>query len=152
MTNPEVRRGTARDRPAVLELLKQAGLPTADLADAATVEFWVADDEGRIAGAIGLERFGADALLRSLVVAPGYRNRGLGIELVAALEREARAAGVRTLVLLTQTAEKFFARLGFAAIDRAAAPAPVQASAEFRSLCPSCAFTMIKAELPVAAP
>jgi arsenate reductase len=144
MTGPELRAATIRDLPAVLDLLKQASLPTEDLQESVGVQFWVAEDGDRVVGAIGLERFGTQGLLRSLVVSPEYRRRGLGVRLAKALEGYASAAGVQQLVLLTQTADRFFARLGYAAIDRAAAPEAVKASAEFGSLCPSCAHTMIK--------
>jgi amino-acid N-acetyltransferase len=45
-------------------------------------------------------------------------------------------------VLLTQTAEVFFANRGYRRIGRADAPQAVQASAEFRSLCPASAVAM----------
>jgi len=80
-----IRRGEPADTPSVLELLTAAGLPTADLTS-------------------------ADGLLRSLAIAGEYRHRGLGRELVARLERDARADGIAQLVLLTETAESFFSR------------------------------------------
>ena len=132
------------DRPGVERLLADAGLPTADLGTAPDLRFHVVREHGRVVGAIGLERYGTAGLLRSLVVAPGLRGRGLGAELVEALEQDALAAGIETLVLLTQTAETFFARRGYARIERAAAPDGVRASAEFSALCPASATTMIK--------
>ena len=60
--------------------------------------------------------------------------------------RVARACqGIGQLVLLTQTAEQFFARRGYAVIAREAAPAAVQHSAEFRSICPASATCMTQA-------
>lgn len=93
-------------------------------------------------GAVALERYGADALLRSLVVAPGARGRGLGTALVYALERTAGAAGIATLYLLTETAEAFFAARGYEAIERADVPAAVAASEQFRLHCPASAVCM----------
>jgi N-acetylglutamate synthase-like GNAT family acetyltransferase len=144
MTGARVRAGTAADRGEVLELLERASLPTQDLGEATAVRFWVAEDDHRLVGAIGLERFGVNGLLRSLVVAPEYRNRGLGRALVETLERDARPAGVGLLVLLTQGAQAFFAHRGYAEIDRGYVPDEVQASAEFRSLCPASAACMMK--------
>jgi amino-acid N-acetyltransferase len=134
----------AGERAAIEALLRAAGLPTADLAGRDDLRFWRVCDRGRVVGAIGLEPHGDVGLLRSLVVAPELRGRGLGVVLVDALEREARATGLGALVLLTQTAEAFFANRGYRRIDRAAVPAAVQASAEFRSLCPASAAAMIK--------
>ena len=98
-----------------------------------------------ILGVIGLERFGSDALLRSLAVSPDHRKRGLGQELVARLEHDAQAEGIQRLVLLTETAEAFFRRLGFAVTDRSHVSDGVKQSAEFRSLCPISAICMSKA-------
>jgi amino-acid N-acetyltransferase len=139
-----VETATAGDRPAVIALLGAAGLPTSDLGAATDLRLRVVRDRDRVVGAIGLERFGTSGLLRSLVVAPEMRGRGLGGVLVDSVERDARRAGLDALVLLTQTAEPFFAARGYARIERAAAPESVKTSAEFASLCPASAVTMIK--------
>lgn len=141
MSDVRIRPGATTDRDAVRALLAQCALPTRDLDDA-DVRFWVAEQEARIAGVIGLERHGQHGLLRSLAVAPEARGRGHGLALVATLEHEARQAGLRSLVLLTETARTFFERLGYTVIARSNAPAAVQASAEFRSLCPASATCM----------
>lgn len=136
------------DLAAIQELLHRAGLPTDDLRCAPGLQVYVLEAEGLLAGVIGLERFGASALLRSLAVEPEYRGRGLGRELVAQLERYAQAGGVERLVLLTETAEAFFRRLDYVPIDRSNAPEAIKQSAEFRSLCPASAICMTKPLLP----
>lgn len=144
MTGARIRPGTAADRDAVLALLEQSALPTRDLVDAA-VRFWIAEQGTRLVGVVGLERHGAHGLLRSLAVAPDARGSGLGVELVATLEQAARQSGIDGLVLLTETARTFFERLGYAVIARGDAPPAVQASTEFRSICPASATCMWKA-------
>jgi amino-acid N-acetyltransferase len=140
---------TAADHSAVRLLLVEAGLPVADFDSAPRLSFWVVrDDSGRPVGAIGLERHGDIGLLRSLVVAPDWRSRGLGKTLVRTLEAQANAIGVVELVLLTETAEKFFRQLGYSAIDRDRAPTVLTSSAEFRTLCPSTAACMTKRLTP----
>ncbi|MBU8975882.1 GNAT family N-acetyltransferase [Lysobacter sp. MMG2] len=131
------------EEPRVRALLVEAALPVEDL-DQSNVHFMVAVDDDATIGAIGLEVFGPVGLLRSLVVRPEARGDGTGGRLVDALESFARTNRVSQLVLLTQTAAAFFAHRGYAVIDRAAAPAEVQRSAEFRSLCPASATCMIK--------
>lgn len=138
-----VEAASAADLPSIRALLEQAQLPHSDLTDATSVRFWVARD-GAVIGAIGLESFGTTGLLRSLVVSPRARGSGLGGQLVQALEAAAPAAGIRELVLLTQTAERFFAERGYTRIDRAHAPAAVSTASEFRSLCPASASCMAK--------
>jgi amino-acid N-acetyltransferase len=141
---PPVRRTQAFDVTAVLQLLRAAGLPTADLTSAPGLQLWVLETEARLVGVIGLERFGTSALLRSLCVAPDYQRTGFGHELVTRLERDAQADGVERLVLLTETAQGFFRGLGYEFIDRRYAPEEIKESAEFRSLCPASAACLTK--------
>jgi amino-acid N-acetyltransferase len=139
-----IRRGQSADLSAIAALLETAGLPTADLSSAGNFKTWVLEARGALLAAIGLECFGDQALLRSLVVAPEHRKRGLGRELVARLERDARAEGTTRLILLTETAETFFQARGYVITDRGQVSDAVKLSAEFRSLCPVSAVCMSK--------
>jgi amino-acid N-acetyltransferase len=134
---------SAQDLIAIRALLERSGLPTRDL-EAARPEFAVIHQDDEVVAAGALQRFGTSALLRSVVVAPDRRRSGLGRSVVGELERLARAAGISRLVLLTETAADFFARQGFRTIERGSAPEDMQASEEFRSLCPSSAICMDK--------
>lgn len=140
-----IRRGGPSDLAAVSTLLQRARLPIDDLTSAPGLTLWVLETEGELAGAVALEGVGPTArLLRSLVVAPAHQRRGLGQALVARVENDARAQGIEQLVLLTQTAQALFDRLGYQVIERASAPEHLQQSAEFRSLCPVSAVCMAK--------
>ena len=138
-----LRAATAGDYPAVLGLLERAGLPS-DGVPAGMHDFIVADREGRIVGAVGLEHYGESALLRSAVVDPGLRNTGLGTSLIEDLLARASERGIRDLYLLTTTAEGWFPRFGFVRIDRDAVPEAVRTSVEFREACPASATVMRK--------
>jgi amino-acid N-acetyltransferase len=142
-SQPSIRRGDANDMPAVLALLQSAGLPTSDLSSAQRLQLWVLQSDS-LQGVIALEHFGSEALLRSLAVASEYRQRGLGHELVARLEHDAQADGIKRLVLLTETAQAFFRTLDYQVIDRQSVSDAVKQSAEFRSLCPASAVCMSK--------
>jgi N-acetylglutamate synthase-like GNAT family acetyltransferase len=142
--NAALRSAVPDDCARIVALLEHDGLPAADITRDGLCNFVVALDAGEIIGAVGLERHGEHGLLRSLVVAPDWRGRGLGIALVEAVEAKARALGVRSLSLLTETAAPFFAALGYAAIARSQAPATVQASTEFTTLCPASSTCMHK--------
>lgn len=133
------------DLPAVRALLAAAGLPTADLAAAPRADFWGCDDGANLIGAIGLEAYGAVALLRSLAVAPAWQGRGLGAALLAHAERVARQRGITALYLLTTTAEAFFTRRGYSRLPREAAPPVLHRTAEFAALCPASAVCLMKA-------
>ena len=143
MATPLVRTATARDAESIRVLLELDGLPTGDLVSSQS-EFIVACQGTRIIGAGALQRFGAAALLRSVVVEVGARGSGVGHLILQELERRARAAGVTELILLTQTAKPFFERQNYRTIERESVPPAVQASEEFRSLCPESATCMAK--------
>lgn len=128
------------DLAAGIELLEEAGLPTADVSvDRLAL---VAESDAQIVGVIGLEQYAHLGLLRSLVVDSGSRKDGLGRQLVDTLEHLARARGVTELWLLTIDADAYFATLGFSRQPRTAAPAAIAASEEFSSLCPDDAVLM----------
>lgn len=140
----QLRAADSGDTQDIRLLLERNGLPTSDLASSHP-EFVVAHEGAELIGAGALERFGSVALLRSVVVAADRRGTGLGERIVRELERRARASGIEELVLLTQTAAPFFERHGYRVIERVAAAAAVQASEEFRSLCPVSSVCMMKA-------
>ncbi|MGH8864921.1 MAG: arsenic resistance N-acetyltransferase ArsN2 [Burkholderiales bacterium] len=130
---------------AVIALLEAASLPTEDLERSSMARFLVArHGSGKLIGAIGVERYGRAALVRSLVVAPEHRNRELGTKLVAELEARCRSLAVTDLFLLTTTARDFFARQRYQATGRESAPVALRAAAEFTRLCPDSAVCMTK--------
>lgn len=139
-----IRPATPADLPAVLGLLKDSGLPWQDVTPAHLDHFLLAVEDGAIIGSAGLERHGSDALLRSLAVASTHRAGGLGTRLAQAIEQDARSSGVAALYLLTTTAAEFFARRGYLRMARADAPAALQATTEFSTLCPAQAACMYK--------
>jgi amino-acid N-acetyltransferase len=138
-----VRTATDGDFAEVMALLRSAGLPEAGV-EPGLAGFYVAEAEGRIVGAVGLEPYGKDALLRSAVVDPAARGTGIGVALVERILDHARKRGVRGVYLLTTTAERWFPRFGFERITREDVPATVQASIEFREACPASAVVMRK--------
>ncbi|MGH7322715.1 MAG: arsenic resistance N-acetyltransferase ArsN2 [Candidatus Rokuibacteriota bacterium] len=137
----DVDRGRPDELDAVLALLTAAGLPREGVAEHFGY-FLVARANGRVVGAVGMEPYGAAALLRSLVVAPEHRGCGLGRALAERLLDEARARDVARVFLLTETAADFFARLGLERIGREDADPAVGASVEFQSACPRSAACM----------
>jgi amino-acid N-acetyltransferase len=136
-----IRTAVAADRRAVEALLQAAGLPLEGVAEH-FASFFVVDDGNAIVGASGLELYGSDALLRSVVVAEAARSAGVGSSLARRALDEAYARSVRSVYLLTTTADGFFARMGFETITRKDVPRSVQASREFEGACPTSAAVM----------
>ena len=132
------------DLEVAIRILQAANLPTVDLTDAHVEHFSFAGSATQPTGLVGLEVFGDVALLRSLVVVSERRGHGDGRRLLEHAENHARSAGVRTLYLLTTTAEKFFASHGFARLSRDAAPAAIRSTREFDGICPASSAFMSK--------
>jgi amino-acid N-acetyltransferase len=148
---PVLRAATAADLRDIQDLLTDALLPVDGVAGSLTT-FVVAAHDGKLVGAAGLELCGEDALLRSVVVAPEWRSRGLGRELVDRVIAEGNARRLRALYLLTTTAEQFFPAFGFERTTRDGVPDGVRATAEFQTACPASATVMRKRLEPCATP
>jgi amino-acid N-acetyltransferase len=139
----EVRTAEEKDLPAVLSLLGRADLPTAGVADAFS-HFIVAESEGRLIGAVGLELYGGSALLRSAAVEESWRGSGVGRVLVDRALDMARRHRIEDVYLLTTTAEHYFPKFGFACVSRDAVAEGVRSSVEFQTACPASAVVMRK--------
>ena len=137
----EIRPATDSDLEQVEALLRDARLPLEDARDAFRVGF-VAKEHKAIVGAVALEMYPDSALLRSLVVDQAAQGKGLGGRLTQAAIEEAQRRGVYAIYLLTTTAEQFFPRFGFVAVDRQSMPLSIQGSIEFQSACPASAIAM----------
>jgi amino-acid N-acetyltransferase len=131
-------------RSIAMALLQAEGLPMSDLTDAHLEHFFFAGSEVAPAALVGLEIYGADALLRSLVVKIPARAQGWGSALVAHAEDYAAAHQVSAIYLLTTTAEEFFEHRGYRRVDRTRAPPSIQATPEFSNLCPASSAFMVK--------
>lgn len=146
-----IRNAIDADLSAVESLLATNDLPLEGVRENFS-SFVVAEDRGAIRGAIGLEKFGSVALLRSVVVSPDNRGSGIGGRLVEQLLERADEEGIEDLYLLTTTAEKYFPRFGFTRTTRMAVPDAVKASAEFQGACPDTAVVMTRRNEAAARP
>jgi amino-acid N-acetyltransferase len=131
-------------REAAIALLEAASLPASDLTDAHMEHFFFSGPESAPTGLAGVEICGAEALLRSLAVVPGQRSTGLGSALLEHAEAHARSSGVRSIFLLTTTAEEFFRRRGYRTATRESAPAAIRETREFADICPATSAFMVK--------
>jgi len=85
-------------------------------------DFYVYEAEGVVAGTVRLHVSWEDlAEVRSLAVREDLAGRGVGRELVSACLDEARELGIKRVFALTYK-PGFFARLGFAEIDKSELP------------------------------
>lgn len=131
-------------RATAVALLQAQGLPFSDITDEHLEHFFFMGSDGAPTGLVGIEIYGIDALLRSLVVAENARTQGIGSALVQHAEDYATSRQVSAMYLLTTTAESFFQRRGYQRVDRTQAPPAIQFTPEFASLCPASSAFMMK--------
>jgi arsenate reductase (thioredoxin) len=146
--NGTIRSAAMAEWRAIERLIGQAALPTDDLSESACSYFKVYAEGSQIKGAIALEPLTERcAMLRSLAVIPSARGTGIGRALVANVEAQARSQNVAEVFLLTTSADRFFAQLGYERLNRDAAPDSVRSHEQFRALCPASAV-LIEQENP----
>lgn len=138
-----IHQARVEDLEEICNLLKAGELPTMNV-ETYVDSFLILDHAETIIGCVGLERYGAHGLLGSLVVEENHRHGGYGRRLCDAMCAQAEKLGVKTLVLLTETAQRFFAKRGFEVISRDDMDAHVKTSVEFESCCPASAVCMMK--------
>lgn len=129
---------------AAVDLLTAVRLPSSDLTEPLLENFLFSGPRDAPTGLVGLELYDRVALLRSLAVTPDAQRTGLGSALLEQAEAYAYARGVRSLYLLTTTAERFFTGRGYARVSRESCPATIRSTSEFASLCPASSALLVK--------
>ena len=142
-TNLRIDMAMPAQEPLIRALLAQHQLPSDDIAHHLR-HFHVANLDGCIVGAAGLEIYRPFALVRSLVVSQDLWGQGIARQLYNRSESYARQQGVVRLYLLTLTAPGFFGKYGFVEIDRNSVPDTIQKTREFAEVCPASATCMVK--------
>lgn len=129
------------EQETVVALLEQGKLLIDDL-PAGLPGFVMAKDESIPVGVAGLESFGSIGLLRSVAVDPAYQNKGVAAQLIEQVLTTAQAGNLQELYLITTTADQYFTRFGFVAINRELVPDAIQKTRQLSALCPSSAIVM----------
>ncbi|MHA2096636.1 MAG: arsenic resistance N-acetyltransferase ArsN2 [Candidatus Hodarchaeales archaeon] len=132
---------TTQDLPEVSTLLKLVNLPVEGVKEHFQ-DFFVIRNEGLVVGCIGIEIYDKTGLLRSLAVRPSSQGKGLGLQLVNKIEQYSGEKKLDTIYLLTETAEKYFLKLGYKIIPREDVDSGVKQSIEFTTLCTSSSAMM----------
>ena len=138
-----IKKATADMWPTIISLLQSEKLPIDDLPDHQE-NFYVAIQNKKVIGVIGLERYCHNGLLRSMVVSKQHRNQGIASKLIDELEKQASKLHVTAIYLLTESAPAYFERKGFRKINRLEAPEKIKSTSEFSSICPAGAILMQK--------
>ena len=119
-----VRVATPADADAILALERASfSIPwseesiRSDLAENAAARYWVAEEDGRVVGYVGLWRVLDEGQIMDVAVLPSHRRRGIATELLEALIEDCEAAGIDRLLLEVREknvgALALYERLGF---------------------------------------
>lgn len=133
----------SKDELEINSLLRQNDLPSEDI-DGFLKNFILARNKNKIIGVVGLEAYGEEGLLRSLVVDNNCRGVGIGTSLYEKIVAHASLLGIKKIYILTTTAEEFFSPIGFEFLERSLLPDSIKNSREFKEFCPSTAICMVK--------
>ncbi len=110
-------------------------LPVEDLQQPGRSFYAYFANRDTLAGFGGFEAHGEHALVRSIVVLPGHRGRGLVWQIVPRVLARASEAGATHAWLLTEGAKAVFSRLGFSEAERGDVPAEIGSTSQFSKLC-----------------
>ena len=120
--------------------LVEAALPVEDLEDEGRSFSRVVGGNGETLGYTGIEHCGDSVLLRSVVVLPEYRGRGLAKALVG--ETLKQAPETAAVFLATTTASPIFERMDFVPVNRSNAPPAILSTRQLSGICPASATIM----------
>lgn len=148
LTSSSIAPASGGDVDDLKPLLAASLLPTSDVVGMPHQRFILVRQEGRVLACAGLQVAGQDGLVRSMAVHWTRRNAGLGTRLHQRLLFDAVLAGVKTLWVVTATAEDFFARQGYRRVTAAEVPAGLRTSAEFTAFAPGGGTVMRRAVMP----
>jgi len=136
-------------QPGDIEQIKSL-LQANDLPVVGVVQYWqnffVADKQDCILGALGAHYDGKKALLRSFVVNDSQRNSGIGKALLQRMLLEMQRRGINEVFLLTETATNYFIREGFTEICRDEIPQILLKESGLDQACP-CSSQCLKRQL-----
>ncbi len=123
----KLRRARQTDLTRVASLLSEAGLPALDPHPNLS-NLFVAEREGVVIGAAGLNVHARTGLLGVLVVTPDERAHGVGHSLFHVLLSRTNELGLRELYVVARSAEDFLRKLGFRPLPREDAPPEIRTS------------------------
>jgi N-acetylglutamate synthase-like GNAT family acetyltransferase len=123
--------------------LESADLPADDI-ELPGRTFFEFTLNGTTVGWGGFETYEADGLLRSIIVDPAHRSKGVGVSLLQLIELKAAELGVTRLHLLTTNASGFFEQQGYEVRQRGSEPPMISQTEQFRDLCPGSAVYLCK--------
>jgi N-acetylglutamate synthase-like GNAT family acetyltransferase len=109
---PTIRDAQEGDRFTIRDLLLEYDMQYEGVFESGS-KYWVAEDGVLVVGAMGLELGQGSVLLRSAIVAPSYRGKGLGQKLTEHALSWARDGGYRNAYCFSTNAGGYWIARGF---------------------------------------
>jgi len=130
-----LRPATPDDLPAITALLEAAHLPPWEL-EQHLDNFVVAEQDGRVVGAGGLETYPncAAGLVRSMAVDEPLRGTGLGRRILEWVMQRAADDGLPQIFLFTRDAREFYVHFGFSDVTLDEFPEAMHTSAQYQGV------------------
>ncbi|MFX0066087.1 MAG: arsenic resistance N-acetyltransferase ArsN2 [Candidatus Hermodarchaeota archaeon] len=125
----------------IINLLNQVNLPQEGIQTHIS-DFIVSIHDATVIGCAGIEVYETVGLLRSVAVHPDYQGKAIGNALIRMILSHAQKRRIEEIFLLTETAEKYFLKLGFKRINRDDIDYRIKETQEFKTLCPASAISM----------
>ncbi len=99
-------------------------------------------EKDSVMGVVALEVVARRGLTMWVAVAGEHQGRGLGKTLLHSLIARAHELSLREVYIVTKTASKFFAQLGFSPVSRAAVPSEIRSLRAYPDHCAESAEVM----------
>ena len=135
------RKATVADLVSIEGMLKDNNLPYIDCIDHID-NFIIKENNRKVIGLGGIEIYGSNALIRSIVVTKNQRGKGIAKDIFKIIKENACSLGVNKIYLLTETAMDYFEKLNFTKVNRTEVPESIMNTKQFKTLCPSSAIVM----------
>ncbi|MFD2446790.1 GNAT family N-acetyltransferase [Bacillus sp. CGMCC 1.16607] len=135
METTMIRSANEQDLPILLEFLERANLGTEGLKETFEYFLLLEDGSGRLRATIGVEPFGENGLLRSLVISPGMTEKEI-LLLFEQILRLTKDKNMKTLFLATNkmTSLSFFEMLGFSTALESSLPEDLYESEHIKNI------------------
>jgi N-acetylglutamate synthase-like GNAT family acetyltransferase len=130
-----IRMATEQDLPNLVNFLEKANLGTEGVKE--TVEYFLLmeDENGSLRATLGVEPFGENGLLRSLVISAGMKENEI-LTLFERILRLTKEKNISNLFLATNkhTSVPFFEMLGFSTIEEENLPEDLYQSEHIKNI------------------
>lgn len=130
-----IRMATEKDLPTLVDFLEKANLGTEGVKE--TIEYFLLmeDESGKLKATLGIEPFGSNGLLRSLVVTAGMGENEI-LMLFERILKLTKEKNISSLFLATNkaTSVPFFEMLGFSAIEEVGLPDELYQSEHIKNI------------------